>query len=124
MEEDRLVDVVAAVGRAVEVMLREVQHLRDDVRDLHADIVQRDDIRHLARRVATSDQLDRVAEQLAALVTELQRSRAHTVEPVELPAPPSTFSADVSDRLRRMSGAARELGNGLLHDFRNKRGRQ
>jgi hypothetical protein len=126
---DELVEVMTLVTRASEALLREMQHLRDDVREIHADIVQRDDVRHLARRVATSDQLDKLTEQLAAVVAELRRTRAHDVV-VETPpprreiaAPASALSAEVSARVRKLSEAARHLGNDVLDDLRARRGR-
>ena len=121
---DELVEVMTLVTRASEALLREMQHLRDDVRDLHADIVQRDDVRHLARRVATSEQLDKLTDQLAAVVAELRRTRAHdvVVEPRrEIAAPASALSAEVSARLHKLSDTARVLGNGLLDDLRARR---
>lgn len=121
---DELVEVMTVVARATEVLLREVQHLRDDVRDLHADTVQRDDIRHLARRVATSEQLDKLTQQLAAVVGEMRRTRAHdvVVEPrKEITPSASVLSAEVSARLRKLSDSARVLGNGVLDDLRARR---
>ena len=130
MPRDPVIEVMGVVARAVDIVLRELQGLRDDVRDLHADIVQRDDVRHLARRVATAAEMDRLTEQLAALVAELQRSRARDVEPVappkkpELPAPAAAFSAEVSAGVKKLSDAARTLGGGMLDDLRARRGRR
>jgi hypothetical protein len=126
-EEHRgeLVEVMTLVARATEVLLHEVRQLRDDVRDMHADSARRDDVRHLARRVATSDQIDRLTEQLAAVVSELQRTRAHDVvvdSPARQIAPPAgALSAEVSARLRKLSQVARHLGNEALDDLRSRR---
>jgi hypothetical protein len=121
---DELVEVMTLVTRASEALLREMQHLRDDVREIHADIVQRDDIRHLARRVATSEQLDKLTEQLAAVVAELRRERAQDVVVEtrrEITAPPGALSAEVSARLKKLSKAAQQLGNQALDDYRSRR---
>jgi hypothetical protein len=122
---DELVEVMTLVARATEVLLHEVRQLRDDVRDMHADSARRDDIRHLARRVATSDQIDRLTEQLAAVVTEMQRTRARDVvveQPARQIAPPAAaLSAEVSARLRKLSQVARHLGNEALDDIRARR---
>jgi hypothetical protein len=121
---DELVEVMTLVTRASEALLREMQHLRDDVREIHADIVQRDDIRHLARRVATSEQLDKLTEQLAAVVAELRRERAQDVvveTRKEITAPPGALSAEVSARLKKLSKAAQQLGNQALDDYRSRR---
>jgi hypothetical protein len=121
---DELVEVLTLVTRAAEATLREMQHLRDDVREIHADIVQRDDIRHLARRVATSEQLDKLTEQLAAVVAELRRERAQdvVVEPrKEITAPAGALSAEVSARLKKLSKAAQQLGNQALDDYRSRK---
>jgi hypothetical protein len=122
---DELVEVMTLVARATEVLLHEVRQLGDDVRDLHGDNARRDDIRHLARRVATSDQIDRLTEQLAAVVGEMQRTRHADVvvdPPARQLAPPAgALSAEVSARLRKLSQVARHLGNEALDDLRSRR---
>jgi hypothetical protein len=124
---DELVEVMTLVAQATEVLLREVRQLRDDVRDMHADTARREDIRHLARRVATSDQIDRLTEQLVAVVNEMQRSRAHDVvfdqPPRPIAAPAGALSAELSARLRKLSQVAKQLGNDALDDLRTRRGR-
>jgi len=141
---DRIVGEVKAVDDrfgAIADDLRVIKQVRDGLQGLTEGI---DGVRQLTAKAASSQQLAELSRELGAVLGEIAAARnqvlrveqerdviavGHDVERLgerierlaDVVEAQGTAPPQVGQRLRKMSAAARQLGNGVLEDLRRGR---